>query len=60
MGFGGVFDDHQVMPPGNITERLHIHRMPINVDRHYGPGARSDFSLDLPDIHAPGARITIH
>ena len=60
MSFCGVFDDYQVVPAGNVPKRLHIHRMPIDMDRHNCLGTGSDFCLDLPDIHAPSAGVTIH
>ena len=45
--------------PGEPEDRVHVHRMPVDVDRHDGPRPAGDPGLDLRDVHAPGLRVGV-
>ena len=56
---GGVLDDDQVMPRGDLHDRVHIGHLAVQVHGQDGSGARGDPRLDLADVHQIGARIDI-
>jgi len=64
---GGVFDDLEVVLLGKLQDRVHVHGMAVDVDRHDGLELavallylRFDFGADLAHVHAPGAGVAVH
>ena len=60
MHFGCIFDDHQPMLLRQVQQGVHHHGMAVNVHRHDRPRPGRDLGLDLGNIHAPGAGVTVY
>jgi len=67
---GGVLNDFEVVPLGQVQDRVHIHGVAIDMDGHNGLKTSiaafllCHFPFDLfphrLHVHAPGAGVAIH
>jgi len=67
VNLGGIFDDLEMILFCNRQNRIHVHGVSVDVDRHDGfkfPVALIDFHFNffknLRHVHAPGSGIAIH
>jgi len=60
VGFGGVFDDFEIIPAGQLDDRIHIDWQTVDVDRHDGSGLGGDFFCELGDVHIPCGGVGIN
>ena len=59
MGFCSVLNHGETVFLGEFEQRVHVNRVPVDVDRHDGPSPRRDPRRHLRHIHAPGLRVAI-
>ena len=59
MSLAGVLDHDQAVSPGDRDDRVHVGRLPVEVNRHDRLGARPDRVLDESGIDIEGCRIGI-
>ena len=60
MHFRRILDDDQLVPAGDIQDRVHVSRMAVDVHHQDRFATRCNPGLDLPGIHLPGTWIRIH
>src|SRR4051794_14774079 len=59
MRLGGILDDDETTPAADLHNRIHVGRVPKQMDRHDGSRPCGDYGLDLGDIEGIGDRIYI-
>ena len=57
MRMGGVFDHLEAMSTGDRHDRVHVGRVPAEMNRNYRPGTISDAMLDVVGVEAQ--RVTL-
>ena len=55
----GILDDLQVVALGNLEQRIHVHRVAVDVHRHDRPRPGRDARFDLGDVHRPRQRVAV-
>ena len=60
MRLAGVFDDRQAVSRGDLGERVHVHRLPVQVHGHDRGGARRDRGPDGSGVHETVALEAVH
>ena len=55
-----ILHQRQAVPLGDLGDRRHVRRLPVQAHRHDGPGARRDRRLDLPDVDVEARLVHVH
>ena len=60
VGFCGIFDHRQPVLIRQRQDRVHVHRMSVDVHRHDRAGTRGDLGFECTGVKAPRDRIAVN